>query len=146
MSIETDPAFQAAIRSLHEKIVETMAPSVLVIDDCEDDVIVLRYALLEEFPHMVIHWRSSAETALSVIRTQPIDIVLLDLRLGLGLTGVDVLQQIRAISTVPVAGYTGMNDGSDLWRQAMKAGIDVIFPKPLDKQIIRMLFGKLAQS
>lgn len=140
--IEDHPDFQKAVRSLHEKIVEQIAPRVLVIDDEESDVIVLKHALMEEFPHIQVVWRSDPTTALSTLQGFKFDLVFLDLRLGLGLTGVDVFKSLRACSTVPVAGLTGLDDKSALVQQALAAGLEVIFRKPISGASIRLLFGK----
>lgn len=137
--IEDNPQFQEAVRNLHSRIIQSIAPRVLIVDDDENDVIVLRHHMKEVSPRIITQWRSVKEEAVLVVKTEPIDLVLLDLRLGLGMTGVEVLRAIREISNVPVAGITGADCPTDIWKEAMEAGMDAMFRKPLSQEIIRKL-------
>jgi DNA-binding response OmpR family regulator len=139
--IEDSPEFQQAVRSLHDTITHQLAPSVLIIDDDENDVIVLRYKLMEAYPRIHITWRSELADALALIQSIPINLVILDLRLGLGMTGVKAFKAIRDTSLVPVIGLTGMHDKSPLVREAIDAGLEIIFRKPLSESSIKMIFG-----
>lgn len=137
--IEDNPQFQSAVRALHDKIAQSIAPNVLIVDDCEDDVIILRHALKEVSPHIRTHWRAEKPEVVAIVSSEPIDLVLLDLRLGLGMTGVEVLKAIRAVSRVPVAGITGSDSSTAVWKEAMDAGMEAIFRKPMSPEIIRKL-------
>lgn len=136
-----DPKFKQAVVDLHNQIVQQIAPHVLVVDDDENDVIVLRHALLEACPHIHVQWRDNATEAISCVRAFMYDLVILDLRLGLGMDGIEVFKSIRQTSTVPVIGLTGMDDTSQLFHRALEAGLKVIFKKPLDSESIGLLFG-----
>ncbi len=139
--MEDEPEFKKAVGELHEQIVKAIAPHVLIVDDCADDVVILRHALIEACPH--VHVQSSGEPgeALACVRAFSFDLVILDLRLGGGMSGVSVFTSIRQTSTVPVIGLTGLDDRATLVRDAFEAGLKVIFKKPLDQESINLLFG-----
>ncbi len=139
--LEDQPEFQQAVRAMYKSLKERLAPHVLVVDDSENDVIILRHSLQEAHPHIHLEWRKTPDTALSAARIFQFDIIVVDLALGSGMNGVDVFKGIRAQSTVPIVGLTGMEDNSTLVSQAMGAGMSVIFRKPLSRTAIEMLFG-----
>ena len=139
--MEDNPEFRSAVINLHKQIVQQIAPHILIVDDDENDVIVLRHALMEACPHIHVQWRDNPEEAISFVKSFPYDLVILDLRLGLGMDGVSVFKAIRQTSTVPVIGLTGMDDKSMLVQRAMEAGMKVVFRKPLDRESIDLLFG-----
>lgn len=140
--IQEHPDFQKAVRALHDEIITTIAPHVLVVDDNEDDVIILRHALVEEFPHIQVDWKPDAASAVEALRVFKFDLVLLDLQLGRGCSGAEAFTSIRQFSPVPVAGLTGLGERAAAVQEAMAAGLDIIFRKPLSQATIRVLFGK----
>lgn len=141
MMLEDSQEFKKAVGELHDQIVQQIAPHVLVVDDSEEDVIVLRYTLMKKCPHIHIQWRNNAEEAISCVRAFSYDLVILDLRMGLGMDGIGIFKAIRQNSLVPVIGLTGMDDKSSLVQEAIVAGMDVIFRKPLSERAVDLLFG-----
>jgi len=86
------------------------------------------------------HKQRHAEEAISCTRAFNYDLVILDLRLGMGMDGVAVFKAIRQTSMVPIIGLTGMNDSSTLYKEAVQAGLKIIFTKPLDRESIDFIF------
>jgi two-component system response regulator (stage 0 sporulation protein F) len=71
------------------------------------------------------------EQAVAKCRDSSYDVVLLDIGLP-GMNGIEALRHIRAIDdrvrVIMITGY----DGNDLTNEAMAAGAEAIFRKPLD--------------
>ncbi len=94
---------------------------VLVADDHEIARRGVREILQEAFPDVIVAEASDADTALAMLRTNPWDLILLDVVMP-GRNILDVLAQIRAIDdAVPVLMLTGVTEINYLV-QTMKAG------------------------
>ena len=82
---------------------------VLIIDDNPDDRDMLQRAL-KMYGHTTC-WASSGRAGLDMMRLEPVDVVLLDLDLGPGLSGFDILHRRGAdplLRRIPVVVMTGM--------------------------------------
>lgn len=66
--------------------------------------------------------------AVELARTQPFDVILLDLVMP-GLTGMEVLDRVRAFSRVPVIIFTAR---ADIFEKVRRFGADDYIAKPLD--------------
>ncbi|MGE0609935.1 MAG: sigma-54-dependent transcriptional regulator [Pirellulales bacterium] len=104
-------------------------PDVLVIDDDRSVVHMIRAAC--KAADVTLHSAATAEAGLDQLRSQPMDVLLLDIMLP-GTTGIELFEQIREIdSRLPVIFITAGNE-SDLAIEAMKlGGLDFLL-KPLD--------------
>lgn len=83
---------------------------VLIIDDNPDDRAMLRRVL--EMRGHTSCWASNGRAGLDMMRWEPVDAVLLDLDLGPGLSGFDLLHRRsgdRSIPRVPVIVMTGLS-------------------------------------
>jgi DNA-binding response OmpR family regulator len=81
----------------------------LIIDDNPDDRDMLQRAL--EMRGHTSCWASNGRAGLDMMRLEPVDIVLLDLDLGPGLSGFDLLHRRGAdplLRRIPVVVMTGM--------------------------------------
>jgi len=99
-------------------------PSVLLIDDDEDDYLLTR-TLLEEAAvgPVSLDWAPTYQRGLSSLLEEAHDVALIDYRLGKD-NGVDLLRAARALGcTTPLIMLTGDADGR-VDRDAMKAGAD----------------------
>ncbi len=104
----------------------TTHPRILVVDDDRSIRHVLtRYLTLE---HYDVIPAANAEDALTAIREDAPDLVLLDVMLGDD-DGLDLLEQLRATSTVPVILLTGKSEESDRV-MGLKLGADDYVVKP----------------
>lgn len=105
---------------------ETSHPRILVVDDDRSIRHVLtRYLTLEHYDVVPV---SNAEEALAALRDDAPDLVLLDVMLGDD-DGLDLLEQLRATSTVPVILLTGKSEESDRV-MGLKLGADDYVVKP----------------
>jgi DNA-binding response OmpR family regulator len=105
---------------------DTTHPRILVVDDDRSIRHVLtRYLTLE---HYDVIPAANAEDALTAMREDAPDLVLLDVMLGDD-DGLDLLEQVRATSTVPVILLTGKSEESDRV-MGLKLGADDYVVKP----------------
>jgi DNA-binding response OmpR family regulator len=105
---------------------DTTHPRILVVDDDRSIRHVLtRYLTLE---HYHVLPAANAEDALAALRDESPDLVLLDVMLGDD-DGLDLLEQMRATSAVPVILLTGKSEESDRV-MGLKLGADDYVVKP----------------
>lgn len=84
---------------------------------------------------------SQAEDALAIVRSDPPDVVLLDLRMP-GMDGVEVLKMIKQMdSDIQVIMVTGLEDTESI-EEAMKSGAFECVMKPLDIEELRIIINK----
>lgn len=103
--------------------------SVLIVDDEEDFGQTLAGRL--ELRGMRVRTALSGHEGLEMFRRETPDVILLDMRMP-GLSGVDVLHQVRILEPeLPVLVITGHCSELD-FEQARKLGIQGYHPKPLD--------------
>jgi DNA-binding response OmpR family regulator len=110
---------------------------VLVVDDEPGIGNVLRIKLgLVGFD--VITTTSGAE-AIDLVRTQEPDIMLLDILMP-DVTGMDVLDRVRAFSQVPIIVFTGR---PDIAQFARKIGANDYIAKPFDPDLLVQKIGAI---
>jgi two-component system chemotaxis response regulator CheY len=77
------------------------------------------------------------ENALNILKSKPIDFVLLDWNLSTEMTGLDILKAIRSIEkfkNIPVVMITGESDKLNVI-EAIKHGANDFASKPIDKKL-----------
>jgi CheY-like chemotaxis protein len=125
-------------------------PCVLVIDDETTVAVVLRLAL-----GVKGHRTISAEdgrTGIEMARTQRPDAIVLDMMMPGGLSGYDVLAELRKVAEldlVPVLVLTAITRSMELQR-CLSEGADAVMTKPFDpldvaEAMDRLLFGAHAE-
>src|SRR4051812_24647281 len=93
---------------------------ILILNDEEDGLVLLRHALQREFPGVEVLEFSDAEPALAMLRQQAVDAVVTDNRMP-KITGVDFVRQFRVWDrTTPVIMLTGSDEKS---AEARAAGV-----------------------
>jgi len=105
---------------------ERLPPHVLVVDD--DPVlrgVVNEYLSQNDFR---LSEAAGGEEMLAILRSQVVDLVILDLRLR-GASGMQLLQQLRAESQLPIIVLTGRIDEADRV-MALELGADDYLTKP----------------
>ena len=86
---------------------------------------------------------SNGEEALELIKSTRPDIMLLDVIMP-GMDGFEVLQQVRAVSELPVIVFSA---GPENAQKAFSLGANDFLPKPLDvDEMVRRVPGLLAQK
>ena len=118
----------------------------LIVDDIEDNRVLLQRSL-QTVGYSTLSADSGAE-ALSVLASQPVDIVLLDWMMP-GLSGLETLQAIRLTysrSRLPVIMCTAVGEEDHVVR-AIEAGANDYVVKPISLPILRArMVTHLSQS
>ncbi|MCG6893760.1 MAG: response regulator transcription factor [Desulfobacteraceae bacterium] len=107
----------------------------LVVDDEEDILELVRYTLVREGYH--VKCASSGEEALDRLRSEPVDLVVLDLMLP-GIDGLEVarrLKQENGTRGIPVVMLTAKGEESDVVT-GLELGADDYITKPFSPRIL----------
>jgi two-component system, cell cycle response regulator len=108
-----------------------MTARVLVVDDILANVKLLEARLNAEYFEVLT--ARSGEEALALVRSSPVDVVLLDVMMP-GMNGFEVCQQIKsapATAQLPIIMLTALDQASDKVR-GLEAGADDFLTKPVD--------------
>ena len=111
----------------------TAKPKILVIDDEQALVEVIREALIEEGMEVVS--ANNADEGLRLFFQHQPHLVVLDIMLP-GSDGWEVCRRIRQVSSLPILMLTARTDGSDLVR-GLNMGADDYVTKPFSLEILR---------
>jgi two-component system, OmpR family, lantibiotic biosynthesis response regulator NisR/SpaR len=105
---------------------------ILVVDD-EPEMLVLICSMLESAGYAVTTV-NNGQDALAKFKERSPDLVLLDIRMS-GITGYQVLKQIRESSEVPVIMITGIAD-TEAVNRSLNLGADDYIKKPFSSKIL----------
>jgi DNA-binding response OmpR family regulator len=105
-----------------------VALSVLVLEDDDGIRASLAMAIEGEGNTPVVH--AAAETALEAVRTDSIDVMLVDLMLG-GMDGFTFIREVRRFSDAPIVVVSARADTHDIVA-ALEAGADDYVTKPFE--------------
>ncbi len=115
-----------------------MLPTLLIVDDERSTRDGLRSALEEEFD---VYTAAGAAEALAILKSEPIQLLLTDLRLG-GESGMDVLDAALALPEPPVAIMMTAYGSVDTAVEAMRRGAWHFVTKPLNLDEVEMLLKR----
>ncbi len=117
-------------------------PVILVADDYPENRRLLYFYLRDRFE--VLH-AATAEEAIETLRTQSVDLAILDLNFCDGMSGIDAIQTIRNdadISDIRALALTAYAYPDDRQR-CIDAGFDDYIAKPVFKKGLLEVIGKL---
>lgn len=117
--------------------------TVLVVDD-EDDIVTLMRDFLEAEGYRVLTV-ADGSTALNTLRATQVDCVLLDVMMP-GLSGFDVLRQLRETSEVPVLFLSARQEDSDKIRGLGLGGDDYIVKSSTPGEIVARVKAVLRRA
>jgi two-component system phosphate regulon response regulator PhoB len=109
--------------------------TILIVDDEEDILELLRYNLTKEGYRVVC--AESGEKALAEIRRQPPDVVILDLMLP-GVDGLDVCREVKAgadTAGIPIIMLTARTEEADVVA-GLEIGADDYITKPFSPRVV----------
>lgn len=139
MPVVTSPDLTRTTADAHREPPPT--GSVLVIDDDPDIQLVVEVALDDAGVAAVP--ALTAQQGLLAAREQPVDVVLLDLRLP-GLHGLEALPSLRASSPVPIIVITAQTAGQDI-ATALLNGADDYLTKPFStRELVARVTAQMA--
>lgn len=116
--------------------------TLLIVDDEKSTRDGLRMALEDEFD---CYLASSIKEAMSILKSEPIDLMLTDLRLA-GDSGMDLLDQALAIPQPPVAVMMTAYGSVDTAVEAMRRGAWNFVTKPLNLDEVELLLKRALRS
>ena len=119
-----------------------MLPTLLIVDDERATRDGLRSALEEEFD---VYTAAGTREALVILKSEPIQLVLTDLRLG-GDSGMDLLDAVLALPDPPVAIMMTAYGSVDTAVEAMRRGAWHFVTKPLNLDEVEMLLKRALRS
>ena len=113
------------------------APRVLVVEDEKAIRLALKGLLGRE--GYEVELAECGEDALEEIRSETYDLVLTDLALGGGVSGLDVLKAVKEICLETAVVMITAHGSEKIAVEAMKAGAEDYVPKPFDNDELRVL-------
>lgn len=117
----------AVIVDSHQ-IVVGRVPTILVVEDSEEDRVLIEEKVRQLWPECNIRKVESLEAAYEVFRAYNFDMVILDLNLP-DTNGAETVQQMRAFNrTTPIIVLTGALDSQSA-DQSLRYGANNIYPK-----------------
>ena len=116
--------------------------TLLIVDDEKSTRDGLRMALEDEFD---CYLASSIKEAMSILKSEPIDLMLTDLRLA-GDSGMDLLDEALAIPQPPVAVMMTAYGSVDTAVEAMRRGAWNFVTKPLNLDEVELLLKRASRS
>ncbi len=119
-----------------------MLPTLLIVDDERSTREGLRSALEEEFE---VYTAAGTREALAILKSQPIQLLLTDLRLG-GDSGMELLDGALALAEPPVAIMMTAYGSVDSAVEAMRRGAWHFVTKPLNLDEVEMLLKRALRS
>jgi CheY-like chemotaxis protein len=116
---------------------------ILLVDDHDLNLMVARNLVRKCFPHAVVTEASCGAQALDLLRTQEVDLALIDMLMpemdGLQLTMALRRHFAPPVCHLPVLAMTASSDPNDLGR-CLSAGMNGVLIKPLnEKQVVAQI-------
>jgi CheY-like chemotaxis protein len=143
MSKESQRATEG-LTGLHQNLATlTRTVRVLVADDSREDSDLLKSELHGVRQNIEVEQAYSAEGALQLLRQTKFDVVFADLLFPGGMSGLEMVEKAREISTSPFIVLTGLDGDAELVQGAMKSGATAVFKKPMSEDDIRLLFSPI---
>lgn len=119
-----------------------MNPIVLIVDDEKPTRDGLRAALDEKFD---VYVAADAKEARQVLNSEPVDVLLTDLRLGAN-SGMDLLDEALTLSKPPVSIMMTAYGSVDTAVEAMRRGAWHFVTKPLNLEEVELLLTRAARG
>ncbi len=117
-------------------------PRVLLVEDDEINLELLTAFLEESYAVTKVR---TGEEALKTVRSSPFTIILMDIHLGKGISGLDAIREIRKLDqykTIPIIAITAFNTFGDE-DTFLKAGCSHYLPKPFTKGDLVNLLSRI---
>lgn len=143
MSKEATSAREALQQLRENMIALRRSVNVLIVDDNIQDCQLLANDLLEVNRSLKVDFALNKEEADKLCCSKRYDLIFLDLLFPTG-SGVDILKNSPCIhSGAHVIVLTGLEHDSIPVKEAIAAGANVIFTKPISKQQLNLIFGSI---
>lgn len=133
---------QESLHPITDSLNENRGPSVLLVEDTEDNRVMMRH-LLEMSGYRVSEAINGAEAVRNAERVRP-QIILMDLSLPLvdGLAATRRIREMPSLKDVPIIAVSA-HDTVDFHAEALAAGCDAYITKPVDYGELEELIERL---
>lgn len=118
-------------------------PTVLVVDDDEDMLILLQHTLVREGYYPI--FSPNAKNIMAILTQRKPDIVLLDINMK-GMNGADICKQIKtdpSLCAIPVVMYSANDNIEQVTREC---GADAYIAKPFVTGKLRTVFKQIFKN
>lgn len=131
---------RSAVESIRQKILSIAArqkPRILIVEDNPQDAELLHHQIGEQCVPCDIEVSHTCESARERLRSNPFDLVFVDLKFPNGMSGTDLLRAVGdETDRTTFIVVSGLADDDPPMRDAMRAGAAAIFRKPFtDRQL-----------
>src|SRR4030067_531646 len=123
---------------------EIAKPTVLVVDD-EKSILEALSDTLRDDGYEVIN-ASSGEEALTLVKEQPPELILLDVWMSPGIDGLETLKAIKEIAPEPIVIMISGHGNVDIAVQATKLGAYDFLEKPLSGEKVLILLKRALEK
>lgn len=117
--------------------------NVLIVED-EAIIGMALAAELEDSGYMVVDVCPTGGEALDLVNRQTVDLVILDVKLGNGMDGLETLSELRKIANPRVIIISGNSEPQTV-KRIEEAGVDGFLVKPVNVQELHLLLNQLKQ-
>ena len=118
-----------------------MKKRILIVED-ELLIQMVNKQVLEEAGYSIVGLASNAEEAIKIAQEEPLDLIIMDIKLEGEKDGVDAMMEIRNFSQVPVLYLTGNSD-SYHFNRAKETGMADFLVKPIDFSTLISIIQKI---
>ena len=125
-------------------MIETVKPTILIVDD-EKSILEALSDTLRDDGYEVIN-ASSGEEALTLVKEQPPELILLDVWMSPGIDGLETLKAIKEIAPEPIVIMISGHSNIDTAVQATKLGAYDFLEKPLSGEKVLILVKRAIEK
>jgi two-component system nitrogen regulation response regulator NtrX len=125
-------------------MIETVKPTILIVDD-EKSILETLSDTLRDDGYEVIN-ASSGEEALTLVKEQPPELILLDVWMSPGIDGLETLKAIKEIAPEPIVIMISGHSNIDTAVQATKLGAYDFLEKPLSGEKVLILVKRAIEK
>ncbi|MCX7833082.1 MAG: PAS domain S-box protein [Ignavibacteria bacterium] len=127
------------------EIKEIKKPKILLVEDEEDCIILVEYYLSESY---FIEIAKTAKEAIEKVKSNEYDLILMDINLGKGMSGMDAVKEIRQLKgyeKIPIIAMTAFAMKGDR-EEFISGGCDEYISKPFKKEQLEDIIKKLLRK
>ena len=114
---------------------ENKAIKILMIDDNQDNLNILKALINETFPGAIVHSALNGQTGLEIADQEEPDIIFLDIIMS-GMDGYEVCLKLKAdikLCEIPVVFISAIESNKEILINALECGAESFLTKPIDK-------------
>ncbi len=138
--VESEEPEEKSYRKMEKT--EFKKPKILLVEDEEDCIILVEYYLREKFD---VEVAKNAISAIEMVKENKYSLILMDINLGKGLSGMDAVSEIRKLpeyKNIPIVALTAFAMKGDR-EEFLSGGCDEYISKPFTKEKLEGVITEL---